>query len=82
LQGLSSDELEFIADYFGSCILESNGTRARTRAEMAMRVAQFQALRASARAAANQSDNEHKMILLLEFLCQGGLQAALSRRPS
>jgi hypothetical protein len=78
LQGLSSDELEFIAEYLGSCILESAGTASQSRGELALRVAQFQAARAHALSA----DEEHKMILLLEFLCRAGVSDALRKRPS
>jgi hypothetical protein len=66
LQGLSSDELQFIAEYLGSRILESSETDCCSRSELALRVAHFQAVRAHTLSA----DAEHKMILLLEFLCR------------
>ncbi len=78
LQGLSSDELQFIAEYLGACILESAGTASRSRGELAIRVVQFQA----ARAHALSVDEDHKMILLLEFLCHSGLRDAMRARPS
>ncbi len=78
LQGLSSDELQFIAEYLGACILESAGTGSGSRAEVALRVAQFQAARAPDLA----SDEDHKMILLLEFLSRSGAKAALGGTPS
>jgi hypothetical protein len=78
LQGLSSDELQFIAEYLGSCILESAGTGCGSRAELALRVAQFQAARASALSA----DQDHKMILLLEFLCRAEMKATMGGVPS
>ncbi len=60
LGGLSCDELEFIADYLGSCILES------TRAGELRQVRQG--------SSDVSSDQEHKMILLFEFLCRSGMQ--------
>lgn len=67
LLGLSRDELQFIAEFLGSYILESAGSCC-SRAELARRIAEFQESRAgSARCA---SDQDHKMILLLEFLRQ------------
>jgi hypothetical protein len=78
LQGLSSDELQFIAEYLGACILDSAGTGPGSRAELATRVAQFQAARAHALSA----DAEHKMILLLEFLCRAGVNDAMRAVPS
>ena len=78
LQGLSSDELQFIAEYLGSCILESSGAGSGSRAELALRVAQYQA----ARAPALSADQDHKMILLLEFLCRAEMKAVLRGVPS
>ncbi len=78
LQGLSSDELQFIAEYLGACILESAADGARSRDEFAMRVLQFQA----GREHALSPDEEHKMILLLEFLWRGSVSAALRAQPS
>ena len=78
LQGLSSDELQFIAEYLGSCILESSGAGSGSRAELALRVAQYQA----ARAPSLTADQDHKMILLLEFLCRAEMKAALRGVPS
>jgi hypothetical protein len=75
LEGLSSDELQFIAEYLGASILESMSAGARSRSELAARVAQFQ----SARAHTLSADEEHKMILLLEFLCR---HSAVRLRPA
>lgn len=72
LRGLSRDELEYIAEFLGACILESSGRRRSTRAEMAERIAEFQHGRLGCGACS--PDQEHKMILLLEFLCLGGLR--------
>ena len=73
LQGLSSDELQFIAEFLGASILESSRTCRCSRAQLAERIAQFQQGRAAC-AHCPSEDQEHKMILLLEFLCRSGLQ--------
>lgn len=71
LAGLSCDELQFIAEYLGACILDSSTECFRSRAELARRVARFQEARcASARI--RSEDLEHKMILLQEYLCRSG----------
>ena len=59
LAGLSSDELQFIAGFLGSCILESQGPCTNDR---------------SVRARQLSADQELKMILLLEYLGCSGLQ--------
>ena len=73
LAGLSSDELQFIAEFLGSCILESQARCAGDRAELAERIARFQRAR-TARSRTLVPDQELKMILLLEYLCCSGLQ--------
>ena len=70
LQGLSSDELQFIAGYLGACILESAEGCARTGAEWAEQGARFQ----RPRPARTSSDRELKMILLREYLRRAGVQ--------
>jgi hypothetical protein len=72
LAGLSSDELQFIAEFLGSCVLESQVRCARNRAELAERIARFQQARAD-RAQQCSTDQAHKMILLLEYLCRLGV---------
>jgi hypothetical protein len=67
LSGLSADELQFIADFQAACILESSCCRRATRAQLAARIAEFQQSRGTT------SDQDHKMILLLEFLCRSGM---------
>ena len=69
LSGLSSDELQFIAEFLGACVLESEVRCACNRAELAERIARFQ----RARAQRWSSDQAHKMILLLEYLCHMGV---------
>jgi hypothetical protein len=69
LRGLSADELQFIADYYGACILERSVACRCNRAELAERIAAFQQARGSSMGLA---DVDHKMILLLEYLCSVG----------
>ena len=70
LTGLSCDELQFIAEYLGACILDSPGD-CRSRVESACRMAQFQQVR-GAGSRIRSEDLEHKMILLLEYLGRSG----------
>jgi len=73
LMGLSRDELQFIAEFLGASILESDERCRCSREQLAQQIAEFQ--RARARTALEPpSDQDHKMILLLEFLCRSGLQ--------
>jgi hypothetical protein len=70
LLGLSFDELQFIAEFLGACILESTEKGRCSRWELAERIAQFQGrLRCSPGCS---EDQDHKMILLLEYLCRSG----------
>ena len=69
LTGLSADELQFIAEFLGSCVLESQVRCACNRAELAERIARFQQVRAE-RVQPCSTDQVHKMILLLEYLCR------------
>jgi hypothetical protein len=62
VNGLSCDELQFIASFLGACILES--ARSSTRSE-----------RISERWPAQMpEDRELKMILLVEYLSKSGIQ--------
>jgi len=72
LAGLSRDELQFIAEFVGSSILEAADSCSHSRREAAERVAQFQ----RAREGSNTPDQDHKTILLLEFLRRSGIQKA------
>ena len=65
LQGLSSDELQFIAEYLGACILEST-----------------RPCEGSAGYCPETPDQDHKMILLLEYLRRSGLVGHTSACPS
>ena len=69
LGGLSFDELQFIAEFLGACIVESTEKGRCSRAELAERIAQFQRVRLRSAAGCSQ-DQDHKMILLLESLCR------------
>lgn len=69
LQGLSADELQYIAEFLGSCILESPRRCNCTRWQLAEGIAEFE----RARGASCSPDEDHKMILLLEYLCRCGL---------
>jgi hypothetical protein len=68
VQGLSSDELQFIAGFLGACVLDSAGSPCASRAQWAERITRYQQLSTECRSA----DQEHKMILLLEYLCRSG----------
>ena len=70
LAGLSYDELMFIADFFGACILDSAQQCFCSRAQLARRIAEFQSARS--RRPEWSEDQDHKMIVLLEYLSRGG----------
>jgi hypothetical protein len=76
LAGLSADELQFIAEFLGSCVLESQARYARNRAELADRIARFQQART------RSTDRELKMILLLEYLCRSGVHGLALAAPA
>ena len=71
LVGLSFDELQFIAEFLGACVLESAEESRCSRSELAARIAQFQRGRLRCSPGCSE-DQYHKMILLLEYLCQSG----------
>lgn len=79
LRGLATDELQYIAEFLGSCILESGGRCPCSRMQLAEAIKQFDRSRRSAPPTAPGcarnfvQDQEHKMILLLEYLCRSGL---------
>jgi len=72
LMGLSGDELEYLATFMGASILEAAQGCACSRAQLAERIADLQ----RRRSARSTPDQDHKMILLLEFLCRSGLRRA------
>ena len=71
LMGLSSDELQFIAEFLGACILEPTEEDRCSRSELAERITQFQRGRLRCSPGCSE-DQGHKMILLLEYLCRSG----------
>ena len=73
LEGLSSDELRYIADYFGAVVLEPELQPSSDRAMAARRVERFQQMSAGD-SLGRTPHMSHKMILLLEFL-------GLAQRP-
>ena len=70
LMGLSCDELQFLAEFLGASIIASDGRCRCSSAQLAERVAEFQ----KARCPGHSADQDHKMILLLEFLNRSGVQ--------
>lgn len=73
LGGLSRDELQFIAEFLGASILDSAEPCGGSRRELAQRIAEFQRARHAACRPLSSPDQDHKTILLLEFLCRSGL---------
>ena len=81
LLGLSSDELQFIAGFLGCCILESSEDADSSRAQLAGRITEQQ----QTRAPRCSWDQEHKMILLREYLGRSSAAPATAqsrRRPA
>ncbi len=72
LRGLSRDEMLYIAEFLGSCMIESDRRFPYSRTQLAERIGDFQRTRMES--AGCSPDQEHKMILLLEFLCRSSLQ--------
>jgi hypothetical protein len=68
VEGLSADELQFIAEFLGACVLDPAGQSCPSRAQWAERIARYQ----QASTGRGSPDREHKMILLLEYLCRSG----------
>ena len=66
LQGLSRDELQYIAEFLGACVLESGEPVECTHDELADGILHFEHLRRAR--AADFADRRHKMTLLLEYL--------------
>ena len=71
LEGLSADELQFIAGFFGACVLDATGKPCNSRHQWAERIARYRQACAGC-PVCRSADEEHKMILLLEFLCRNG----------
>jgi hypothetical protein len=79
LQGLSTDELRYIASYLGACLLESElHSGATSRHQIAWDILQYECCRRGFPVAlAGDEDAEHKMILLLEYLSCSRCAAAV-----
>ncbi len=78
LLGLATDELQYIAEFLGSCILESGWRCYSNRAQLAEAIKQFDSSRRESgchcsTGSLRDQDLEHKMILLLEYLCRSGM---------
>jgi hypothetical protein len=78
LLGLSTDELQYLAEFLGSCVLESEHPYQWTRAQVTCSIQRFDQGQKH-----TISDRQHKMILLLEFLsrCDIGSAPATVRAP-
>jgi hypothetical protein len=89
LTGLSADEMQFIAEFLGASILDP-GLGAATpgqssRADLAERIEEFRCSRLEqpwSRPQAPSADEEHKMILLLEYLSRAALPHIPAPLPS
>ena len=79
LTGLSADEMQFIADFLGASILDPAPPHLRSRSEIAERI---EAFHRSAAAHSVSPDTEHKMILLLEYLCRCAIPQLPAPLPS
>lgn len=73
LHGLSADELQFIADFLGSSILEAQGCPC-PRTPLARQISEF--LQCACQGHCRSADRNHKMLVLLEYLGRGGLLPA------
>lgn len=80
LAGLSSDELQFIAEFLGPCTLEPAEQYGCSRRQLAEGIAHLQRTRPAGRLRAE--DLEHKMILVLEYMSRCGLQFSFQARAS
>ena len=76
LQGLSADELQYIADFYGACILEAAAGAGSTCGGLAAEFASLERCRCSAArpggATEGLNDREHKIVLLFEYLSRCG----------
>ena len=70
-QGLSADALQFIAGFLGACLLDSAVRPCCSRSQWAERIARYQEVSTGC-PPPRSADQEHKMILLLEYLCRSG----------
>jgi hypothetical protein len=80
LLGLSMDEMQFIAEFLGSCMIDSAAGGQCSRAQMAQRIARFCAERPASRRP-RRADDDHKIILLLEYLGRVGVHCVSDTPP-
>jgi hypothetical protein len=66
--------MRFIAEFLGASVLDAGPPCGCSRAELGERIARFRIKSPHARHAG--PDLEHKMIVLLEFLCQSRVRHA------
>jgi hypothetical protein len=66
--------MRFIAEFLGASVLEAGPQSGYSRAELGERIAEFQSSRTDARR--SSPDLEHRMIVLLEFLCRSHIRPA------
>ncbi len=84
VRGLSADELGYIADFLGAFTLEAGHREQTGRGELEVDLARFEHWRCAGlprmftrEAAGLLEDEEHKMILLLEYLDYCGFERSL-----
>ena len=65
LEGLSTDELQYISEFMGMCILEGDGPCNWSRIRLGEAIEQFDRTRRG-----TPADRAHKMILLFEYICR------------
>ena len=65
LQGLSTSEMEYIAEFLGSCLLTGGHPCQWSRIRLAEEIQRFDRTRSRVMA-----DRTHKMVLLYEYLCR------------
>jgi hypothetical protein len=73
LRGLSADELQFIAEFLGSSILEAQACPCQGT-PLAQQISEFQDC--ACRGRRRTTDRNHKLLVLLEYLGRSGLRPA------
>jgi hypothetical protein len=73
--------MQFIAEFLGCCILESARQPACSRAQLSEAISDFESARRASCGWCSE-DREHKMILLLEYLCCSGIEQVSLARAS
>ena len=65
LQGLCTDELRYIAEFLGACMLEGESPCEWSRMALSDAIERFDRTRPG-----GSGDRAHKMVLLFEYLCR------------